>query len=218
MKATMSDVRVVANYQTPVLIQGPTGTGKEIIASALHGPRRGKFVAINCTAMPSELIQSELFGHKRGAFTGAVSDRIGKILDAHLGTLFLDEIGDMPQDMQAKLLRVLQNKRFTPLGDEVEISSEFRLVCATNRDLAGMVNEGTFREDLYYRIAPITLRTTPLSDRIDDVPLIVRALYPSVILTDAEHESLVNREYCGNVRELINIMEHRRILHKFPTA
>lgn len=216
----LNDVRLAANYQIPILIQGPTGTGKELIAQALHGPRRGKFVAINCTSLPAELIESELFGHKRGSFTGAVNDRQGKILAADYGTLFLDEIGDMPLDMQAKLLRVLQNKRFCALGDEVEVESQFRLVCATNRDLEQCVANGSFREDLFYRLNSVVLKTLPLSDRIADVGLITHALYPRLAAKfNYEHwEYLDNHAYPGNVRELINRLEYFQVFNKFPAA
>ncbi len=153
----------------PVLITGPTGTGKEIIARALHGSRTGKFVAVNCTALPSELLESEVFGHVKGAFTGALDDRVGKFRAAFAGTLFLDEIGDMPIDMQAKLLRVLQEKRVTPLGTDKEVEINCRVVCATNRGVEELLNKVHFREDLYYRLAVFTLQTLGLRDRIDDI-------------------------------------------------
>ncbi len=180
----------------PVLIVGPTGTGKEIIARALHGSRTGKFVAVNCTALPSELLESELFGHVKGAFTGALDDRVGKFRAAFGGTLFLDEIGDMPIDMQAKLLRVLQEKKVCPLGTDKEVEINCRVVCATNRGVDELLNKVHFREDLYHRLAIFTLQTTALLDRMDDVRHIVDHLGGDKI---PDEKILVTS---GNVRSL----------------
>lgn len=166
-------VQLLQAEDDSVLIVGPTGTGKELIARALHGSRIGKFVPVNCTALPSELLESELFGHKKGAFTGALEDRVGKFRAAWKGTLFLDEIGDMPLDMQAKLLRVLQEKVVVPLGTDKEEEVTCRVVCATNKTLDELLNKIHFREDLYYRLAVFTLRTTSLKERPEDVRHIV---------------------------------------------
>jgi len=173
LKATVQKLQA---EEDPVLIVGPTGTGKEIIARALHGGRWGKFVPVNCTALPSELLESELFGHKKGSFTGALEDRVGKFRAAHAGTLFLDEIGDMPIDMQAKLLRVLQEKVVVPLGTDKEEPVNCRVVAATNKSIEELLNRLHFREDLYHRLAVFTLQTTALLDRQEDVRHIVDAL------------------------------------------
>lgn len=179
MIALKKKVQILQAEDDPVLVIGPTGTGKEIIARALHGARSpvGKFVAVNCTALPSELLESELFGHKKGAFTGAIDDRVGKFRAAWKGTLFLDEIGDMPLDMQAKLLRVLQERVVTPLGDDKEFEVNCRIVAATNKDLNWFTNGGGgFREDLFHRLAVFTLQTLPLSERMGDIEHIVDSL------------------------------------------
>jgi two-component system response regulator PilR (NtrC family) len=181
MLSLKDDVRKMMRVKYPVLIRGESGTGKELIARALHGDRStqekgGRFVAINCAAMPPELVASELFGHKKGAFTGATEDRAGKFQAAWKGTLFLDEIGDMNLDLQSKLLRVLQENVVTPVGDNEEKKIECRVVCATHRDLEGMVERGEFRLDLFSRLNILTLRTVPLRERMGDVPLIVKSL------------------------------------------
>jgi transcriptional regulator with GAF, ATPase, and Fis domain len=199
----------------PVLIQGETGTGKEILAQALHGRRKGYFIAVNCTSLPSELIESELFGHKKGAFTGAIDDRVGKIQAANGGTLFLDEIGDMPYDMQAKLLRVLQNGIIHRLGSNEDIKVKFRLVCATNRNLA----KEHFREDLLYRLNTFALSTKALRERIADVPKIIEE---SLGVKGFPWGIDKWTEYCGssglrgNVREIQSIVRRWIVLKELP--
>lgn len=200
MLSVKNVIRKLQPEPDPVLIIGPTGTGKEILAHALHGSRElvpgGKFIPVNCTALPSELLESELFGHKKGAFTGAIDDRIGKFRVAWKGTLFLDEIGDMSLDMQAKLLRVIQEMRVAPLGADKEEELTCRIVAATNRTEEELLNKLHFREDLFYRLNVFSVKTTPLSERPEDVRHIVDAL-GGVDIPD-EKILLTN----GNVRSL----------------
>jgi transcriptional regulator with GAF, ATPase, and Fis domain len=195
-----------------VLILGPTGTGKELIARALHSGKSGKFVPVNCTALPSELIESELFGHEKGSFTGALATRVGKFELAREGTIFLDEIGDMPLVMQSKLLRVLQDKRFTRVGGNDELIAQCRVICATNMDLDLMVDKKLFREDLYYRISNFILRTTPLETRKSDIPLIVKHLAgEGYTFTSEIMIKLTQVELPGNVRQLENLVERIKL-------
>lgn len=195
-------IRKVQPESDPVLIVGPTGTGKELLARALHGSREqypgGKFIPVNCTALPSELLESELFGHKKGAFTGAIDDRIGKFRAAWKGTLFLDEIGDMPLDMQAKLLRVLQEGTVTPLGSDKEEPVTCRIVAATNKPLDVLLNKLHFREDLFYRLSTFVVQTTPLSDRRGDIEHIVDSLGGAELVSSGFN----NWDIAGNVRTL----------------
>ena len=176
MEELFARLRVVAPAKTTVLIVGESGTGKELVANALHhnSPRRGRaFVALNCGAIPREIIESELFGHERGAFTGALVKRVGRIEQAHGGTLFLDEVSEMPPDLQVKFLRVLEEKRVTPVGGNESKDVDFRLVAATNRDLVAEIEAGRFRQDLYYRLSVVTVEIPPLRERRDDIPLLV---------------------------------------------
>lgn len=197
--------RLLANYNCPVLIQGSTGTGKELLAQSLHGLRIGNFVAVNCTALPDTLIESELFGHIRGAFTGALGNREGHIATSNNGTLFLDEIGDMPNNMQEKLLRVLETKKYRPLGEEKEYPSNFRLVCATNKNLLGLIEDRKFRKDLYYRLNHNIIETHELQHRPEDIELI----FNHFGLVASQDE--INKPWKGNVRELLNYIERCKI-------
>src|ERR1700723_524308 len=209
----------VARSQAPVHIYGESGTGKELVAKLIHesGPRHdGPFVPVNCGAIPTELMESELFGHKRGSFTGAVSDKKGLIQSAEGGTLFLDEIADLPLHMQVKLLRVIQEKAVRPLGEQHEIGVDVRILSATHRNLADLVAEGRFREDLFYRINVIELRVPPLRERSEDIPdlaeVILRRLSRRMDtsppdLDPAAIAALQSYAFPGNVRELENILE-----------
>ncbi len=209
----------VARSQAPVHVSGDSGTGKELVARLIHesGPRSdGPFVPVNCGAIPSELMESELFGHRKGSFTGAVADKEGLIRSAEGGTLFLDEIADLPLHMQVKLLRVIQEKTVRPVGDTREIPTDVRILSATHRRLEELVKAGKFREDLYYRINVIELHVPSLRERLDDVPLLVDVLLdrvakeigvPRPAISDEAIETLLSYSYPGNVRELENILE-----------
>src|SRR5215475_4167531 len=177
LKEVLRQVEVVAPTDATVLLHGETGTGKERLARAVHqlsARRDHPFVTVNCSAIPSDLLESELFGHERGAFTGALAQNLGRFELAHQGTLFLDEIGDLPLKLQPKLLRVLQEQAFERLGSSRTLRTNVRLVAATHRDLLAMVQQGTFREDLYYRLNIFPLTVPPLRERRDDIPLLVR--------------------------------------------
>jgi two-component system NtrC family response regulator len=216
---TMADR--VAKTDATVLITGESGTGKEAVARRVHvrSPRAEKaFVAVNCAAIPSELLESELFGHARGAFTGAVRDRPGRFRQAGGGTLFLDEIGEIPLPLQAKLLRVLQEKVVDEVGGDKPISVDVRILVATNRDLLERIREGTFREDLYYRLNVVEIRVPPLRERPEDIPPLVehfmREISPDreISVPTGVMEALVSRPWPGNVRELKNACERMVIL------
>jgi Nif-specific regulatory protein len=202
-----------SNY--PVLIQGESGTGKELVAKALHkyGPRKDKpFVSENCAAIPESLLESELFGHKKGSFTGAVSDRKGHFEVAHTGTIFLDEIGDMSPAMQTKLLRVLQDGEVRAVGGDKVAHVDVRVIAASNKDLRDLVAKRAFREDLYFRLNVITLYLPPLRERKDDIPVLARHFLKKaltetkreVVLTPAAVKALQKHRWPGNVRELEN--------------
>lgn len=196
-------VKRLAESNAPVLITGETGTGKEIIARALHGKRTGKFVAINITALPNELLESELFGHTKGSFTGANENRVGLMEEANNGTLFLDEIGEMPIGIQAKLLRTLQEKAIRRVGDNKHIDITCRIVCATHCDLSLMIKEKRFRADLYWRIQYFILKTKPLRERREDVFEILDAtLDPDGKIPEEVREEWSKMELEGNVRQL----------------
>lgn len=225
MKTLRAQVERVAVSEGRVLILGENGTGKELVARAIHAQsERGEraLVSINCAAVPAELIESELFGHEKGAFTGASSLKIGKFERAHKGTLFLDEVGDMPADMQAKLLRVLESGEVERVGGDRAIHVDVRVLAATNKDLAEEVEAGRFREDLYYRLNVVPLRTPPLRERRDDIGMLMetflaeaarqnRRRHPPV-LTEAARSRLRSHDFPGNVRELRNLAERILIL------
>ena len=209
----------VARSQAPVHISGESGTGKELVARLIHesGPRRdGPFVPVNCGAIPTELMESEFFGHKKGSFTGAVADKEGLLRSAEGGTLFLDEVADLPLHMQVKLLRVIQEKAVRPVGELREVPVDVRILSATHRKLDELVKAGRFREDLYYRVNVIELHAPALRERLDDIPLLVEALLDRVSdqigvkVPDISREALQklrDYSYPGNVRELENILE-----------
>ncbi|MFO7306876.1 MAG: sigma-54 dependent transcriptional regulator, partial [Gammaproteobacteria bacterium] len=214
----------VSRSQAPVHIYGESGTGKELVAQLIHnaGPRRdGPFVPVNCGAIPAELMESELFGHKKGSFTGAIADKQGLIQSAEGGTLFLDEIADLPLHMQVKLLRVIQEKRVRPVGESREIPVDIRVLSATHKNLSALVAEGKFREDLYYRVNVIEIRVPPLRERLEDLEELVEFMLkrlgkqmnnPSLQITDAAMNALKQYHFPGNVRELENILERAATL------
>jgi formate hydrogenlyase transcriptional activator len=224
ISALCKNIEVVAPTGSTALILGETGTGKELIARAIHNlsPRRDRpFIKVNCAAIPSGLIESELFGHERGAFTGAISRRIGRFEMADSGTLFLDEIGDIPPELQPKLLRVLQEREFERVGNTKTTRVDVRIVAATSRDLPSMVASREFRPDLYYRLNVFPLRVPALRERSEDIPLLVRhfvELYSaraSKRITDIPAETmdvLLRYSWPGNVRELQNVIERAVIL------
>jgi transcriptional regulator with PAS, ATPase and Fis domain len=196
-------VKVLAAKDKPVLIIGETGTGKEIIARALHGDRKGKFVSINITALPTELIESELFGHRKGAFTSALEDRIGLMQEATNGTLFLDEIGDMPISAQSKLLRAIQEKSIRRVGDNTHTEINCRIICATHCDLQELIKTKKFREDLFWRLQYYILRTKPLRERKGDIREIIDACFdPESKIAESVLSVWETLELRGNVREL----------------
>ncbi|MBI2501680.1 MAG: sigma-54-dependent Fis family transcriptional regulator [Candidatus Latescibacteria bacterium] len=217
-------VEKVAATDSSVLIYGESGTGKELVARAIHsqsGRSKGPFVKVNCGALPRELVESELFGHEKGSFTGAMRQRRGKFELAQGGTIFLDEIGDVPLDVQVKLLRVLQEKEFDRVGGEKTLSAQVRVVAATNQPLRDMVKEGTFREDLFYRLEVIPVRLPPLRERKEDIPELVEHFVrkkcremnlPLKRLTAEAMKALENYWWPGNVRELENVIERTIVL------
>ena len=220
MQHLFTQIQTAAAGDITVLIQGETGTGKELVARSIHdnSPRKaGPFVAINCAAIPAELIESELFGHERGAFTGATERRVGKFEQANTGTLFLDEIGDMPPALQAKLLRVLEEREFQRIGGTKTISIDIRVLAATHRNLTGTAKKDAFRLDLYHRLAAFCIVIPPLRERREDIPILVHyfleksaaAIGKSIrsISPDALHV-LAQHDFPGNVRELKNAIEN----------
>ncbi|MBN2049560.1 MAG: sigma-54-dependent Fis family transcriptional regulator [Spirochaetales bacterium] len=213
----------VADKKIPVLILGETGTGKELISEYLHSAsgRKGTFVKINCAAIPSELLEGELFGYSKGAFTGAHQNYAGKMKLADGGTLFLDEIGDLPESLQAKLLRVLEDESFYPVGDNTLRKVDLRVVAATNKDLKEEVEQGCFRSDLYYRLAVVPIRIPPLRDRPCDIALIAEKLFLEMKNQGKTHAKKIDGEvlevfagysWPGNVRELKNVLTHMALL------
>jgi transcriptional regulator with GAF, ATPase, and Fis domain len=216
-------VRRVANSDATVLITGESGTGKELVARSIHnlGSRASQpFVPINCAALPEDLLESELFGHTRGAFSGAISSRVGMFLFADGGTIFLDEIGEMAVSLQAKLLRVLQNREVRPVGADRSIAVNVRVITATNKDLAREVEKGTFREDLFYRLQVIPIHLPPLRARRSDIPLLVRHFLEKnsqkygapIEISDEAMVYLWEYDWPGNVREVENLIERMVVL------
>jgi DNA-binding NtrC family response regulator len=223
MKHVIQSIRQVADTDVTILIQGESGTGKELVARALHynSNRKGKpFIAVNCSAIPENLLESELFGHEKGAFTGALRQKVGKFEEANGGTLFLDEIGDLAPSIQTKLLRVLQEKTFERVGGNAPITVDIRIIAATNRDLEAMSKQGDFREDLFFRLNVFPIYLPPLRERLEDIPLLaehflqrhadlvnnrVKYISPKVI-TD-----MMNYRWRGNVRELENLIKRAMI-------
>jgi len=224
MKKVFNIIFKLAQVNTPVLIRGESGTGKELVAKSIHfnGPRKDeRLVTINCAAIPENLIESELFGHEKGAFTGASERKIGKFQYADGGTLFLDEIGDISPSMQVKLLRALQEKKFTPVGSNREISVDVRIIAASNKNFDKMIKEGTFREDLFYRLNVLPVFLPPLRERASDVPHLLdyylgyfNELHNLNILgcTSEAEAALKNYSWPGNIRELRNVVEHAFII------
>lgn len=224
MKEVFNLIYRLCKVDTTVLVRGENGTGKELVARAIHfnSPRKsGSFVAINCGAIPENLMESELFGHEKGAFTGAIERKIGKFQMANNGTLFLDEIGELKPAMQVKLLRVLQERKFTPVGGTREVKTNTRIIAATNRNLEKMMEEGTFREDLFYRLNVMPIFLPPLRERTDDIEALAQNFikkfskqHGRVIngLTPEALELLKNYRWPGNIRELENIVERAFIV------
>ena len=224
LEAVLEGVKRVAPTSSTVLIQGETGTGKELIARAIHNisPRCGRpFIKLNCAAIPLDLLESELFGHEKGAFTGAIAQKLGRFELADKGTLFLDEVGDIPPSLQPKLLRILQEQEFERLGSSQTHQMDVRLVAATHRDLVGMVRNGEFRSDLYFRLNVFPLMLPPLRERREDIPALVAhfvevlgrrvgrpidRIHPETML------ALSSYDWPGNIRELQNLIERAVIL------
>ncbi len=226
MRGVTDTASRVAGSDTTVLLEGESGTGKELLAKAIHvnsGRSRGPFVTVNCAAIPENLLESELFGHRRGAFTGAVTDKQGKFEAASRGTIFLDEVGELPLLLQVKILRVLQEREVDKVGDPRPIKVDVRVIAATNRDLEKMIADGTFREDLYYRLAVVSIRVPPLRERSDDVPLLVdhflgkhaERLERGRLAVDKAVYSVFNLyAWPGNIRELENVIERALVLDR----
>ncbi|HKS75878.1 MAG TPA: sigma-54 dependent transcriptional regulator [Terriglobales bacterium] len=228
MKALRQQIQLMAPTNGRVLIYGESGTGKELVAHAIHAQSQRKdetFVEVNCAAIPEDLIESELFGHQKGSFPGAGSDKEGKFQKAHGGTLFLDEVGDMSLKTQSKVLRTLDEQRFTPVGSEEAITVDVRVIASTNKDLEEEISRGNFREDLFYRLNVIPFSVPPLRERKEDIPLLARHFLKEFSaaygrrpreITDDAIETLMRYSWPGNVRELRNVIE--RIVIMNPTA
>jgi formate hydrogenlyase transcriptional activator len=223
-RALLDEINMVGPVDSAVLLQGETGTGKEVVAKAIHdaSPRRqNRFVALNCAAIPSALLESELFGHERGAFTGAVAQTMGRFQTADRGTLFLDEVGDLPLELQPKLLRALQEKQFERLGSGRTLHVDVRVVAATNQDLWSMVQEKKFRADLYYRLNVIPIMLPPLRERGEDIPLLIEHFVQVFAgrqgksidcIPDEVMDALRRYTWPGNIRELQNVVERAVIM------
>jgi len=228
MEDILRQVRMIAQENISVFINGPSGSGKELIADALHkaSPRRNQpFVAINCSAIPEALLESELFGHRKGSFTGAIKDNKGLFLSAHGGTLLLDEIGDMPLALQAKLLRVLQENRVRPIGGSEDVEVDVRVISATHKDLEKAMEDGLFRQDLYYRLNVVAIDLPALNMRREDIPLLAQHFLKNVVsktkkkitaFSPEAMELLVAAPWPGNVRQLLNVVEQVCVLTTTP--
>jgi len=228
LRRVLKEVETVAPTDSTVLIYGETGTGKELIARALHNlssRRSNAFVKLNCAAIPTGLLESELFGHEKGAFTGAITQRVGRFELAHRGSIFLDEVGEIPLELQPKLLRVLQEREFERLGSTRTLCSDARLIAATNRDLKEMVEDQKFRSDLFYRLNVFPIRVPALRDRPADIPLLVRRFVHEFsrrnnrmidTIPSETMEAFVRYHWPGNVRELQNVIERAVIISKGP--
>jgi two-component system NtrC family response regulator len=226
MRAVTDTAARVAQTDTTVLLEGESGTGKELLAKAIHfhsNRARGPFVTINCGAIPEQLLESELFGHRRGSFTGAVADKKGKFEAADRGTIFLDEIGELPLMLQVKILRVLQEREIDKIGDTRPIKVDARVIAATNRDLEKMIADGAFRDDLYYRLAVVSIRVPPLRERADDIPLLVdyfldkhveRLNKPRPDVDKGVYAAFNRHSWPGNIRELENVIERALVLDR----
>jgi formate hydrogenlyase transcriptional activator len=228
LRRVLGMVRIVAPTAATVLINGETGTGKELIAEAIHkcsDRSNGPFVKLNCAAIPTPLLESELFGHEKGAFTGAITQRMGRFELAHRGTIFLDEIGETPMELQPKLLRVLQEREFERLGSTRTLRTDARLIVATNRDLKAMVEEQKFRSDLYYRLNVFPIRVPALRERKEDIPLLARHFVQKFsrrnnrvidTIPSQTMEALGRYHWPGNIRELQNVIERAVIISRGP--
>jgi DNA-binding NtrC family response regulator len=224
MERVVEDIRLVAPRRSTVLISGPTGTGKEMVARAIHAAGNRvhlPMISVNCTAFPETLLEAELFGHVKGAFTGATANRMGRFEQAHRGTIFLDEIGDMPPTLQAKLLRVLQEREFQRLGSSETVRVDVRVIAATNADLSERIADGRFREDLYYRLNVVPIQVPPLRERSTDIPILARYFLDKVCRVEnlnAKYVSpealrrLSSHDWPGNVRQLENSVEKAAVL------
>jgi transcriptional regulator with GAF, ATPase, and Fis domain len=225
MEKVFTVVRKVANTDATVLITGESGTGKELVAKAIHALSSRKsapFVPINCAAIPRDLLESELFGHVKGAFTGAIRDKTGKFKQSDGGTLFLDEVGELPLDLQPKLLRALQEKIVDPVGSTESLPLDSRVIAATNSDLEQAIRKGNFREDLFYRLSVIPIRIPPLRERKDDIPLLLKHFTArhgskAIVFDRDALDSLTRYHWPGNVRELENTVERLIIMHDGET-
>ncbi|MEL7537834.1 MAG: sigma-54 dependent transcriptional regulator [Pseudomonadota bacterium] len=228
IRSIREDIRKVAPSRATVLIRGESGTGKEVVAREIHrqSGRSGEFIAVNCGAIPDKLLESELFGHERGAFTDASARRIGEIERANGGTIFLDEIGDMPASMQVKLLRVLQERTIERVGGNESIAVDVRVLAATHRDLSALMAAEKFREDLFYRLNVFPIDLPPLRERMDDLPRLVEAFLGrlrdehrvSISLSADAVEQLMSYSWPGNVRELVNVIERLSVLKTHGTV
>jgi DNA-binding NtrC family response regulator len=226
MRGVTDTASRVASSDATVLLEGESGTGKELLAKAIHvnsQRSRGPFVTVNCAAIPEHLLESELFGHRRGAFTGAVADKQGKFEAAHRGTIFLDEVGELPLLLQVKILRVLQEREVDKVGETRPIKIDVRVIAATNRDLEKMTADGAFREDLYYRLAVVSIRVPPLRERSDDIPFLVdhflakhaeRLGRPRPSVDKAVYAAFSLYAWPGNIRELENVIERALVLDR----